>query len=165
MMKMLPALAFVPMDQVISYFETLEDYISNNNAMDSLRGLFEYFEDTFIGRLRRNARTQPIFPLNIWNQYNRVLHKLPRTNNHVEDWHRAFSSSVASHRPHIFAFLKKLKEEETLTQARINNINSANRSQNARQRIKDRRIQTIIRRFGEIPQMEFLISISNLFNL
>ncbi|KII67169.1 hypothetical protein RF11_11224 [Thelohanellus kitauei] len=132
--------------------------------MDSLRELFEYFSDTFIGRQRRNAPTQLIFPLKIWNQYNIDLHKLPRTNNHVEGWHRAFSSSVAWHHPHIFAFLKKLKEEETLTQARINNINSTNRFQNARQRTKDRRIQTVIRRFGEIPQMEFLISISNLFN-
>ncbi|KII62459.1 hypothetical protein RF11_13830 [Thelohanellus kitauei] len=106
MMKMLPALAFVPMDQVISYFETLEDYISNNNAMDSLRGLFEYFEDAFIGRLRRNARTQPIFPLNMVL----LLFRKTRFRKHISAKHSCAKYVSARHCSAKLHFCKKFRK-------------------------------------------------------
>ena len=62
---------------------------------DSALNVATYFEDTYIGkRLPNNSRRIPPFPIRIWNLYERVREQLPRTNNVVEGWHNAFSSSV-----------------------------------------------------------------------
>lgn len=52
-----------------------------------------YFEVTRIGRPNgRRTQRPPIFCLAQWNQYNATLADLPKTNNCVEGFLRAFSS-------------------------------------------------------------------------
>ena len=46
-----------------------------------------YFEDTYIGRVRRNApQCSPLFPIK----------ELPRTKNNIEAWHNSFQANVSS---------------------------------------------------------------------
>ena len=45
--------------------------------------VIDYFEDTYIGRLRR----APLFDLALWNMYDQTIGDLPRTNNAAEGWH------------------------------------------------------------------------------
>ncbi|KII67552.1 hypothetical protein RF11_08392 [Thelohanellus kitauei] len=90
--KMLLALAFVPIDDVISAFEVYQslDYVISNS--DILNPLLDYFEDNYIGRFTaNNLRRQPPFPINIWNMFDATLNDLHRTNNSVEGWHNGFS--------------------------------------------------------------------------
>ena len=56
--KMICALSFLPPDDVEEGFEQLSDVIleAYNDHMDNL---LEYFEDTYIGRYRRNAPRRP----------------------------------------------------------------------------------------------------------
>lgn len=85
--KLLPALAMLPPADVVDGFNNLQ----LDNALDVLS---DYFEETFIGRQRRGRRAQPLFPIASWNVSARVTDGLPRTNNAVERWHRAFNKHV-----------------------------------------------------------------------
>ena len=50
-LRMLPALAFVPTNEVIHAFETLQDSMS-----EQLAAVTDYFEDNYIGRLSRRRQ-------------------------------------------------------------------------------------------------------------
>ena len=96
--RMLPALAFLPASDVIEGFEELVDTIRvlYNDVADDL---LQYFEDTYIGRYRRNApRRPPLCAINLWNMFN-------RTDNSLEGWHRSFQGHVSACHP---VFLKLL---------------------------------------------------------
>ena len=109
---MLCAVAFMPPDNVIASFEELSDLISDT-YQGKIDDLLDYFKETYIGRYRRNAeRRRPLFALNLWNIFHRTFDELPRTNNHVEGWHRRFQAQVSSCHPSfgsllIFFELKK----------------------------------------------------------
>jgi hypothetical protein len=51
----MPALVVLPIEDVDDAFEEIQQ----NGDLDLLTN---YFEDNFIGRLRRNRRAQPLFP-------------------------------------------------------------------------------------------------------
>ena len=44
----------------------------------------------------RGRRRRPCFPQELWNVCERVVEDLPRTNNSLEGWHRAFDRIVAN---------------------------------------------------------------------
>ena len=52
--KMIPAIAFHSVADVVDAFETLAEDIS-----DDYQGLLDYFEDTYIGRPGRRKKTRP----------------------------------------------------------------------------------------------------------
>ena len=80
---MLSETAFLPPNDVIHIFEELVDHLRNAYNGDA-DNLLEYFEDTYIGRYRRNApRRQPTFPIQLWNMFHRTENELHRTNNSV----------------------------------------------------------------------------------
>ena len=63
--KRLFALAFVPEADVIPAYEellALEQYTEFDDFID-------YFEDNFVGRQRRDSRSQPRFSVATWSQY------------------------------------------------------------------------------------------------
>uniref|UniRef100_H3A845 MULE transposase domain-containing protein n=1 Tax=Latimeria chalumnae TaxID=7897 RepID=H3A845_LATCH len=107
--KMLPALAFVPPGDVTAAFE-------NIYAPDNLIPLLDYFEDTFVGRLHRGHRSRPLFPVELWNICNRVCEGLPRSNNLMEGWHSVFNQSVSVAHPSIYALIKQFKKEQKHTE-------------------------------------------------
>ena len=69
---MLLALSFIAPEDVHASFEELAD-----NAPKALTQFFQNWEVTYIGRQRRNRRTQVRFPIAIWNVKNRVDDGLP----------------------------------------------------------------------------------------
>ena len=110
--RMLPALAFLPAGDVIEGFEELVDTIRvlYNDVADDL---LQYFEDTYIGRYRRNApRRPPLFAINLWNMFN-------RTDNSVEGWHRSFQGHVSACHPVFLKFLSLLQKEENMIRISI----------------------------------------------
>ncbi|QQP39995.1 Uncharacterized protein FKW44_013880, partial [Caligus rogercresseyi] len=94
-------------------FEELTDKIKEKFNTD-FDEIFDYLEDTYIGRYGRNASRSRNFAINLWNIFNQTDEGLPRTNNNVERWHRRFSSQVASCHPILSKFLEFLKNEENL---------------------------------------------------
>ena len=53
-LRMIAGLAFAPPDEVEAYFEQYCDY-ARNLYDDDCGPIIDYFEDTYIGRFRRNA--------------------------------------------------------------------------------------------------------------
>jgi len=58
----------------------------------------------------------------LWNQYDATLEGLPKTNNSVEGWHKAFSSLLAATHPTIWRLIDTLKKEQGLTEIKINQL-------------------------------------------
>ena len=124
LMRMIAALAFVPEVDVPQAFYDVENEIRNNyNNNNGIDVVIDYFEDTYVGRQRRGRpRANPMFPLNIWNMNARTQDELPRTNNHVEGWHRRFSGNCDCLHPNIWKFIRSLQREESLVCAEVHQV-------------------------------------------
>ena len=98
-LRMLAALAFILPNTVIEAFEELADAI-RLEFLGEADQFIDYFQDTYIGRFRRNApRRQPMYSIKLWNMFHRTQDELARNNNNIEGWHRRFQSNVnAPHR-------------------------------------------------------------------
>ncbi|XP_064482473.1 uncharacterized protein LOC135395158 [Ornithodoros turicata] len=113
-MRMLPALAFLlPAEVRDAFHELLEVFPSE--ATD----LAMYFEDTYVGRRRRNGVQTAMFPSSLWSVHDAVQQDMPRTNNSVEAWHRGFQSNVDCCLPNLWAFLRCLKDEQALQEMKM----------------------------------------------
>ena len=119
--KMLVSLAFIPAVDVSAAFETLAGDISDG---DDLEPLFDYFEDTWIGRPARrgDARRNPTFPIHVWSIHDRVTEGLPRTNNSVEGWQHAFQRTVGLNHPTIYKLVEAMQLEQSHTENIITQI-------------------------------------------
>jgi hypothetical protein len=51
-----------------------------------------------------------------------TLYKLPRTNNAVEGWHRAFQTSVGASHPSIYNLIEKLHLEQASSERVLTRI-------------------------------------------
>ena len=97
--RMLAALAFVPLPDVIDAFESVADEFPL-----AAQEVIDYFEDRYIRRLRPGGhRRAPLFDLALWNMYDQTIGDLPRTNNAVEGWHRR---STSPELPEIYRHLE-----------------------------------------------------------
>lgn len=118
-LRMIAAVAFVPPNDVIAMFEDITDEIRNTFNTDA-DAVLDYVEDTYIGRYRRNApRRPPLFAIHMWNMYHRTHDEMPRTNNHIEGWHRRFQSLCAGWHPTFWKFINILKKEQSINRAEI----------------------------------------------
>ncbi|KII72647.1 hypothetical protein RF11_10389 [Thelohanellus kitauei] len=165
-LKMFGALAFCPVNDVVRYFEIIEDVLREEGSCEILNEFIMYFEDTFIGRFTRQGRVQPRFGISLWNQRDRTINDLPRTNNHIEGWHRAFSSMISCNHPNIFTFLLFLKKEQSLSDNKIDGaiLNSANNHRNTRYEIISSQLKATIENYHQLPPLEFLKNIAYTYN-
>lgn len=156
--KNLLALAFLRVDSVAEGFEILREH---DEFPQSLEGLYDYFEDTYIGRHQRRGRRQPLFPLVMWNQRMRTEQGLPRTNNMAEGWHNAFQSSVSFSHPTLTKFARILQRENALQETNLIQINQGREIKTRLKKYEavNRRLRRLI---ADPPQstMEFLSAIS-----
>ena len=138
---MLPALAFVPEPDVFIAFEDVsEDFPLDGQAV------IDYFEDTYIGRLRPGGHRRVPLVLGLCNMYNQTLDDLPRTNNAVEGWHRSFQANVGAYHPNFWKFIDILKREQNLPQVNIAQARAGHQPEPQRRRYLDsnQRIKNIV---------------------
>ena len=153
---MLPALAFLPAGDVIEGFEELVDTIRvlYNDVADDL---LQHFEDTYIGRYRRNApRRPPLFAINLWNMFN-------RTDNSVEGWHRSFQGHVSACHPVFLKFLSLLQKEENMIRISIAQHSAGHPAAPPRQPYFElsRRILRILGDYPNRQRIQYLRSIAH----
>ncbi|CAF4396253.1 unnamed protein product [Rotaria sp. Silwood2] len=86
--------------------------------------LLEYFEKTWVGQKKGRGirRTKPQFSIQTWNVYDRVLQDLPRSNNSIEGWHRAFNNRVSIKHPSITKLAKCILREQAKFEIDIERI-------------------------------------------
>ncbi|CAI6345167.1 unnamed protein product [Macrosiphum euphorbiae] len=91
-LRMLPALAFVPKDDVISSYSVLieSNYYTENEEI--LEQFLDYFENTWLGKLdRRRRRKQPKIEIEMWNCFLIIEQDIATTNNSIEDYLRGIA--------------------------------------------------------------------------
>ncbi|PVD26834.1 hypothetical protein C0Q70_11981 [Pomacea canaliculata] len=117
LIKTIQALAFVPPDDVIEAFQQLMDSLDADTD-ETLSDFLAYFESTctWLGIVQRGRRRRPKFDVAMWNVYNRVGDNLPRTNNSVEGWHRAFDKRMSVTHPTLGRLVSKLRKEQASTE-------------------------------------------------
>lgn len=158
--KMLIAMSFVPPEDVGSAFDELSE-----SRPDNLQNVYDYWEDNYVGRLRRNRRANPLFPITMWNMRGRVADGMPRTNNSVEGWHNAFQSSVACHHPTIYTLVDHFRREQDLTEQTISRIQSGITSSQAASKSKyaqlSRRLAAILPTYAGRDLKDYLRAVSH----
>lgn len=159
--KILPALAFVPINDVIDAFEELQ--LDNR-----LTALVDYFEDTFIGRERRRRRAAPLFPIQMWNVHDKVEEGLPKTNNSVEGWHRAFNRLVAGDHPSPFVLVDVIRREQNHTENQLAQLEAGREvveNRKAKYVQLARRLQTLVDRYDSNEKTAFLRGVAHNIDL
>ena len=53
-----------------------------------------------------------MFPIELWNAYDRTIMNLPRSNNSIERWHNAFAERVAIAHPSVTKLAEKIRREQ-----------------------------------------------------
>ena len=111
-MEMLAALTFVPPNLVFHYLDVLSDDIPAE-----LELLYDYFEDNYLVRPERHGQQRaPNFTIEMWSMYQRAELGLPRTNNPVESWHRAFEHTVGYAHPTVYKLINSMRLEQSHTE-------------------------------------------------
>ena len=152
-MKMIAAIAFVPSHDVEMAFERLCEILPPETYQ-----LQDYFEDTYIGRLCRRGRRQPMFEPDLWNMYDRASEELPRTNNSVEGWHRSFLASVGCCHPNVWKFLTCIKREQSLQQIKLAQCAAGFDKEPSRKKYLDvsKRIISVVNNYENQDVLEYL---------
>ena len=97
--------------KVLEYFEIL---------CDSIHQAFEYFENTYIGRFRRNAPPSPSLSwIDVWNMFCEAFNELPRKDNSIEGWDRSFQANITFSHPVFYKFIEVWNREETFMKVKI----------------------------------------------
>ncbi|KAL3877189.1 hypothetical protein ACJMK2_034930 [Sinanodonta woodiana] len=121
--------------------------------------LIHYLEDTYIGRRRRNRRSDPRFALANWNIHNRDAENLPRTNNSVEAWHRAFQQTLDCNHPSVYKLINHFRLEqyhiEIELESHLAGVNQPEASKNKYVQL-NRRLQAIVSTYANDSMMDYL---------
>lgn len=164
--RMIPSLAFLPPSDVVNVFEQL---IENPDFPQDALPLANYFEDTYIGRLRgRLGRQRPLFSIDMWNMYNRTLQGKSRTNNSVEGWHRGFQLSAGASFPNIYKFINFVKQDILLRNFEIVQLQSGHSGNRKNQKYKNVavRISNIVSNYQSYEnKLDYIKSIAYNFEL
>ncbi|CAF3659895.1 unnamed protein product [Rotaria socialis] len=135
------ALAFIKPDDVVKAFEDL-----SINLDDEYQTILDYFEETYIGRLRANhTRRKATFTIDFWSMFHRTTQSLMRTNNSAEAYHRRINAIFQCSHPTLWVFLQKLIDEQNATHADIVHIRSGQvpKSKNKNERFEKRLLHLI----------------------
>lgn len=184
-MKMLPALAFLPVGAIPEAFQDVLE-VFPQEAME----LADYFEDVYVGRPRRNGICSAQFPPKLWSVYESALDGMPRTNNSVEAWHYGLQviahnfyatnfiaqnlltilisyflwsllvcqSNVRRASPNLWVFLHCLKKEQALSEMKLSQAASGITATRVsrKQQTYNKRLQRILQRFDGTDNMGIL---------
>ncbi|KRZ70481.1 PiggyBac transposable element-derived protein 3 [Trichinella papuae] len=101
------SLAFVPTDGLEQAIDSLAGHLP-----DELQPLLDWFEDSYVGRQNRRGggRRPPIFPIEMWSMYRRVIDGDNRTNNFAEAAHRRLKAELGMAHPTIWKLIDSLRK-------------------------------------------------------
>ena len=163
--KQLGALAFVPVPDVIDSFERLilTDFFRDN---EEVLPLVDYFEETWIGVVRRGQRRSARFEIALWNCYDAVKDGLPKTNNSVEGWHNEFGSLLSANHPSIWKFIEGLQKQQSLNEMKIIQYLAGRNPDEGRRAYRDcaQRILNIVNQYDNYSTLDYVNSLAHNLN-
>lgn len=160
MVRHIPALAFLPANEIPAAFDILK-----NNMRDEAAGLMQWFETYYVhGRVRRTMRNgnvlrnNPLFPPDLWSITDNIDHALPRTQNTVEAWHRRWDELLGNTHVGIFKIINEIQREQNRVQLDIELIlrGVPRPIQKRSNRQHEARIQTVYSNRTTTPLMDYL---------
>ncbi|KAK7479733.1 hypothetical protein BaRGS_00029009, partial [Batillaria attramentaria] len=161
LIKTIQALAFVPPDDVIEAFQQLMDSLDADTD-ETLLDFLAYFESTWLGIVQRGRRRRPKFDVAMWNVYNRVEDNLPRTNNSVEGWHRAFDQQMSVTHPTLGRLVSKLSKEQASTELMIEqHAMGVRMRKNKQYEVVNTRLQALVARYAQDDVLVFLKAVAH----
>ena len=105
----------MPSTDVCSLFNAL--IASLDEEVDTILDQFIiYFELVWIGPVQRGKKRKPMFEIELWSVYSRILDDLPKTNNSLEGWHNGLKQRIAVSHPTEPKLVRKLKFEQANTE-------------------------------------------------
>jgi hypothetical protein len=115
------SLSFVPPENVIDQFKTVDNFVINNNLADDFDKLKNYFIENYIGSVDLNGKLCGVknFGISFWSSYERVLKQIPLTNNGVEAWNKSIKQRTQASHPNIGSFIGALQNEEEITRFKL----------------------------------------------
>ncbi|CAJ0959347.1 unnamed protein product [Ranitomeya imitator] len=160
--RMIPALAFLPPQNVVQSFEEL---VEDPDFPQEAIAIANYFEDSYIGQMNRRGRQAPLFPVQFWNVYERTLNDQQRTNNDVEGWHRSFRETCGTLFQNIYHFINCLKHQQELHSFEIIQIIAGNpiAARNKKYAVISARVKRIVQDFNNRSLMDYLRGIAYSF--
>lgn len=161
MLKLLPALAFIPEEDVLNAFRKLTNSVC---FPDETLPVLEYFEKTYIGRPEHCK--PPLFSLTIWNCFKSVASNLPKTNNNVEGWHRGFSTTIGRE-PNMWKFIVAIQLENSQNMMIIDQVRGGADGPYKRRKYKsaDEKLKRIMSNYNvDIDVVGYLQGIASTFS-
>ena len=94
---------------------------------------------------------------------NRVEGGLPRTNNHIEGWHRHMQSNVGAYHPNLRTFLGVLRREQALNEVVMTQMSADEPAPPQRGKYKaiTQRLTTLVATYENRPLLDYLRGIAH----
>jgi len=99
----------------------------------------------------------------LWNCHQATADGISRTNNSVEGWHKRFSSLLGGPHPTIWRFIDAIKEEQSVTEMKINQLVAGIPSQPRRRKYRnlEKRLLNIVENYENQSVSEYLLGIAH----
>lgn len=164
MIRCLPSLAHVPVDDVVDAFDDLASAMPQHHGMDEL---LTYFEHTYIRGRRLPGRGQNYRPALYspasWNKRDSAVEGISRTTNICEGWHNSLQSLLLCSHPSMWTFFDGIKKETAMQTASF--LQAAAGSQRAPKKrytdLKERVIRAM-ENYGRCDRLTFLRAMAHL---
>ena len=112
--KILMALAYLPAEEIPSYFNALLDrMIDECEEFPKMLDLYEHFYETYVG----SETSESIYPCTFWSVFDSMQSQ--KTNGAAETFHHYFQEVVAKQNPDFYYVVQELKKRIVEVQAEI----------------------------------------------
>ncbi|CAB4384445.1 unnamed protein product [Rhizophagus irregularis] len=124
----IPALAFLPCDNIPAAFDKLRSNMSPDMPPE-VNELLDWFEIYYVyGKVIRRLKngnvvhSEPLFPPSLWSVTENIEYTFPKTQNSVEAWHRRWETLVGHAHVGLFKIIKELQSEQHQIEIKVESI-------------------------------------------
>lgn len=161
--RCLAALSHIPSDDVAGAFDLLSDDMPQVEHLDEL---YTYFEHTYIRGRRlpgRGGYRPPLFPVEIWNQFESAGTGIARTNNICEGWHHSLQSLLQCSHPTLWRFVAGLHNDSVQQRASyLQGVTGIHHSPKKKYRSLLDRVRRAVATYGSTHVLIYIRAIAHL---
>ncbi len=154
--KLMQAIAFLPVEDIVAGFLYLKQFVTNSCI--SYMPVLDYFEKTYIGKLKANSQTQrlsPRFSHESWSLHERILAHLPRTTNYCESWHSGIKDTdrIGMKFDKLVEFLRV---EQSNTENYLTKVKAGDEKHIKQNTLKEERYYNLCKNYKKENMIKFL---------